>query len=214
MFRILRAIVHRLRRARTVTKQRIRWFRDEVEVAGGSFVAPATVIGRRTRVNAASHLDPCEIGPYCAIAGRLVVRRGNHYLQFLNIQQTAQARVIQGAPVLKPPSDIVRIGAACWIGDSVIILEGVQIGNGAVIGAGSVVTKSIPDYAIAVGNPARVVRRRFSDEVIELLADLDWWTWSDEKLRANKDLFELDLTTVDPQDLKERLGQIARTESD
>ena len=66
--------------------------------------------------------------------------------------------MIGGRSVLKPPGELVHIGAACWLADNVTILEGVQIGNGVIVGAGSVVTKSIPDYAIAVGNPARVVR--------------------------------------------------------
>lgn len=209
MLRFARAVRHALRRIRINIAHRIRWYRDEVEVARGSFVAKSVVIGRRTRINAASHLDPCEIGPYCAIGGRLIVRSANHHLEYLNIQEVAQARVIGGRPVLKAAEVPVRIGAACWIGDNVTILEGVQIGNGAVIGAGSVVTKSVPDYAIVVGNPARVLRKRFSDEVVEMLGEVEWWNWSDEKLRANRALFELDLTSVDPTELRRRLAETA-----
>jgi carbonic anhydrase/acetyltransferase-like protein (isoleucine patch superfamily) len=116
--------------------------------------------------------------------------------------------VIGGKSMLKPMERPVRIGAACWIGDNITILEGVEIGDGAIVGAGAVVTRSIPAYAIAVGNPAKVIRYRYPDEIIELIKPVDWWNWSDEKLRANVDLFELDLTTVEPAVLKERLAQL------
>lgn len=181
--------------------------RHQIHVAKGSFVAPGVVIGRRTRINAASHLTPCEIGSYCAIGGRLVVRSVNHATEFLNMQEWARAAVIGGRSVTGVADAPVRIGHGVWIGDSVIVLPGVNIGNGAVIGAGSVVTRSVPPYAVAAGNPARVIRSRFPDEVVALLEGVEWWTWSDERLRANRDLFELDLTTVDPAALAERLEQ-------
>lgn len=77
----------------------------------------------------------------------------------------------------------IIIGHDVWIGNSCTIMSGIHIGNGAVIGAGSVVAKDIPPYAIAVGNPARVVKYRFSDEIIKKLQDLKWWYWPEEKIR-------------------------------
>lgn len=77
----------------------------------------------------------------------------------------------------------VDIGHDVWIGQNAIVLSGISIGTGAVIGAGSVVTKSIPPYAIAVGNPAKVIRYRFSPEIIERLLNSEWWWLPDEKLR-------------------------------
>ena len=62
-----------------------------------------------------------------------------------------------------------------WLGANVIVKQGVHIGNGAVIGAGAVVTKDIPDYAIAVGVPAKVIKYRFEEEKIQMLLESKWW---------------------------------------
>lgn len=74
------------------------------------------------------------------------------------------------------------IGNDVWIGTRSIILGGINIGDGAVIGAGSVVTKDIGPYEIWAGNPARFIRKRFDDEIIEKLLESQWWEWSEEKL--------------------------------
>ena len=83
----------------------------------------------------------------------------------------------------------VTIEDDVWIGSNSVILSGVTIGRGSVIGAGSIVTKDIPRYSIAVGNPAKVTRKRFSDETISYLEGLRWWTWSVEKIKMNEGLF-------------------------
>ena len=67
------------------------------------------------------------------------------------------------------------IGNDVWIGQNVTIMAGVHIGDGAIIGANSVVAKDIPPYAVAVGNPCHVVKKRFDDELIDLLLKLRWW---------------------------------------
>ena len=75
------------------------------------------------------------------------------------------------------------IGHDVWIGHGVVVLPGRRIGTGAVVGAGAVVTKDIPDYAIAVGNPARIVKMRFPEDIAARLLDLRWWDWDHERLR-------------------------------
>ncbi|KAA1428053.1 CatB-related O-acetyltransferase [Nocardioides antri] len=187
-------------------RHRAQFRRDDVQVPRGSYIARNVVIGRRTKINAPSHLDPCEIGSYCAIAGRLVVRPANHHTQYLGIQNEAQVRVIGGRPLLAEARP-VKIGHGVWIGDSVVILGGVTVGNGAVVGAGSVVTKPVPAYAIAAGNPAKVLGWRYPEDVRAVLEGVEWWTWDDERLRRNRDLFELDLTAVDPAELAQRLRE-------
>ncbi|GAA3828087.1 CatB-related O-acetyltransferase [Nocardioides panacisoli] len=207
LLRLLTPLIRAVLRLPIVARQRWQWARDEVDVAPGSFVARTAVLGKRVRVTVPAYIDPCEIGPY-SIIGRVVIRSANHYTEYLNIQEMAQRKVIGGKTMLKPMQRPIRIGAGCWVGDNVTILEGVEIGDGAIVGAGSVVTKSVPAYAVAVGNPARVIRHRYPEEIVELLEPVDWWSWSDEKLRANKDLFELDLANVDPEVLRKRLAEL------
>lgn len=78
----------------------------------------------------------------------------------------------------------VEIGHDVWVGHGAIILPGRRIGTGAVVGAGSVVSKDVPAYAIAVGNPARVLRQRFSDDTAARMQALAWWDWPHERLHA------------------------------
>src|SRR6202035_4147784 len=74
----------------------------------------------------------------------------------------------------------VKIGNDAYIGRGAMVLSGVTIGDGAVVGARAVVTRDVRPYAVVVGNPAREVRRRFSDEVVEALLRIRWWDWPDE----------------------------------
>jgi acetyltransferase-like isoleucine patch superfamily enzyme len=75
-----------------------------------------------------------------------------------------------------------------WIGAKSTIMSGLKIGNGSVIGACSVVTKDVPPYAIVAGNPAKIVKYRFSEKQIEKLLKIRWWDWDEEKIRANSHL--------------------------
>jgi len=94
---------------------------------------------------------------------------------------------IQGR--LQEINNPVTIKNDVWIGANAIILRGVTIGNGAVIAAGAVVSKDVPDYAIVGGVPAKVIKYRFNEEEICILNKSEWWNWSDEKVKELKPLF-------------------------
>jgi len=94
------------------------------------------------------------------------------------------------------------IGNDVWIGDSAIILSGVKIGDGACIAAGSVVTKNVEPFAIVGGVPAKVIKYRFSEETRNLLSELQWWNWSNERIRKNKDFFFTNLNASDISELR------------
>jgi serine acetyltransferase len=72
-----------------------------------------------------------------------------------------------------------------WIGAKSTIMSGVKISNGSIVGAGSVVTKDVPPYAIVAGNPAKIVKSRFTEEQIEKLLTIAWWNWDEQKIRDN-----------------------------
>lgn len=84
----------------------------------------------------------------------------------------------------------VEIGHDAWIGHNVTIMGGVKIGTGAVIGSSAIVTKDIPDFAIAVGNPARVLKYRFDEKTIDSLKNIAWWNWDHEQLKLAMDDFK------------------------
>jgi virginiamycin A acetyltransferase len=96
--------------------------------------------------------------------------------------EIAEMHMNMGHPSCK--GDII-IENDVWIGAKSTIMSGVRIANGSIVGAGSVVTKDVPPYAIVAGNPARLVKMRFSDEQIESLLDIAWWDWEEEKIREN-----------------------------
>ncbi len=145
---------------------------------------------------------PVSFGSYCAIGRNLTVMPVNHDTRFASIQGTFYLEMFGqshpgaiGAPSRSRSKGGVKIGSDVWIADNVTILGGVEIGNGACIGAGSIVTKSIPAYHIAAGVPCSTIRPRFLPEVIALLLDIEWWDWPEDKIRRNQEFFFLDLST-------------------
>lgn len=77
------------------------------------------------------------------------------------------------------------VGHDVWIGHNAAIMPGVQIGSGAIIAAASVVARDVPPYAVVGGNPAAIIRMRYSDEIIDELLDIAWWDWPIDKIEAN-----------------------------
>ena len=92
------------------------------------------------------------------------------------------------------PYKVTNIGHDVWIGDGVFIKSGIKIGSGAVIGMGSVVTKDIPPFQIWAGNPAKFIRLRFDQPVIDKILSIEWWNWDDKRLLDYGNYFnDLDL---------------------
>jgi acetyltransferase-like isoleucine patch superfamily enzyme len=130
-----------------------------------------------------------SIGKFCSIAFDVhIMLSGNHRTDWVTTYPFSDFRAFRaflGHPSSK--GDVV-IGNDVWIGRSAKILSGVTIGDGAVIGTEAVVAKSVPPYSIFVGNPARLVKKRFSDSQIENLLEIKWWDWEFEKIKANMPL--------------------------
>ncbi len=84
-----------------------------------------------------------------------------------------------------------KIGHDVWLGRNVVITNGANIGNGVIAGAGAIITKDVPDYAVVVGAPARIIKYRYTEEQIKALNEIKWWDWSDEEIRERYDDFYL-----------------------
>lgn len=132
------------------------------------------------------------IGRFCALGSDIKIITHNHKINSANLQ-ISLARKEFKQNLIDTNKGGVKIGNNVWIGDSAIILPGVNIGHGAVIGAGSIVTKSVPAFSVYAGNPARLIKHRFSEKVIKQLLEINWWDWSYEKIKKNKAFFLADL---------------------
>lgn len=99
----------------------------------------------------------------------------------------------------------IKIGHDVWIGERVTCLPGVEIATGSVIGAGSIVTKSTQPYGIYAGNPAKFIRPRFKDDVIETLLQSEWWNFSYKRLQKLQDIFRQNIKDISAERIKEIL---------
>ena len=154
--------------------------------------------------------DKLIIGKFCSIArgGEFVMNGANHMLDCLTAYPF---EIIDEFKGLSRPfgergnrGDTV-VGNDVWIGQNATILPGVHIGDGAIIGANTVVAKDIPPYAIAVGNPAVIKKYRFDEETIKLLLELKWW---DKDIEEIKKL--IPRLTSDLSESKDKLKELLR----
>jgi virginiamycin A acetyltransferase len=140
------------------------------------------------------HVNKILIGKFCSIARNVSFQEYYHYSNRLSTSMINSILFSKDTiDDVYSKGDIV-IGHDVWIGTHSIILSGVKIGNGAIVGANSVVTEDIPDYAIAVGSPARVIGKRFDQDIIDKLNELQWWDWSVEKLQKYRNHFANSVT--------------------
>ena len=158
-----------------------------------------TIVGRYSYV-AGAKVSNCVIGAFCSVAPEAIVGGlGRHPTNWLSTHPVFYSK--SGGQITKHfyvaafdelPS--VQIGNDVWIGCRAVVLDGVKIGDGAIVAAGAVVTKDVPPYAIVGGVPAKIIRFRFSPEVVHVLSVMQWWTWSEATLRKFAPLFS-DRTT-------------------
>ena len=152
-----------------------------------------------------------SIGAFCSFAEGCCVH-GNHPMQYI----TTHPMLYKGSPNaplqntipyeeyedaawffrgIHPRGELIEkritIGNDVWLGRNVIICNYSNIGNGVIAGAGAVITKDVPDYAVDVGVPARIIRYRFEKTQIEALNTIQWWNWTDEEIRERYEDFYL-----------------------
>lgn len=152
-------------------------------------------IGKYSYVGANNSMQNVDIGAFCSI-GSFVAVGGKHPLDKISTSPVFYDKdncfkttnfIDKNCGNYEMPRTI--IGNDVWIGDKVFINAGIKIGDGAVIGANSVVTHDVPAYAIVAGAPARIIRYRFDEKTIQKLLEIKWWDWDDDIIEKNKKYF-------------------------
>ncbi|MFB6301609.1 MAG: CatB-related O-acetyltransferase [Haloferacaceae archaeon] len=137
-----------------------------------------------------------SIGRYCAIAEQNLFKEGNHLVSKPSMQMGFYDDVFD-ENLESTSHGPIELENDVWLGARAIVLSGVTIGSGAIVGAGSVVTKDVEPYSVVAGAPAERIKWRFPEEVRERLLELAWWDWDEETMRDYEDFFTREIETAD-----------------
>lgn len=164
-------------------------------------------IGDYTSIGRFSKIVHAELGKYCSISWNVTINAVSHEIDKLTTHSFAR-RPDLGFGVQEDCRiyQKVIIKNDVWIGANSVIMPGITIGHGAIIGAGAVVTKDVPDYAIVAGVPAKVIKYRFDNESIDKLLKLKWWDLDPKMIKANIALWQSKLN----KDTLKRLQNICK----
>jgi virginiamycin A acetyltransferase len=156
-------------------------------------------IGRYTsfwgpNIYVGSILNTIKIGSFCSIARNVSIQETYHRSDCLSTYHILKNIFNEDTYEELASKGDITIGNDVWLGANTIILSGVTIGHGSIVAAGAVVNKEVPPFAIVAGNPARVVKYRFTDEIIARLLEVKWWDWEIDKIKVSKHIFRGALT--------------------
>lgn len=162
-------------------------------------------LGKYSYLARKSYLICANVGKYCSIGENVEIGLGIHTLNKISTCPLFTEKENATGSSWTKNEDIypfkrVEVGNDVWIGERAMIMGGINIGDGAVIGAGAIVTKDVPPYAIVAGVPAKVIRYRFPEDVIAKLEEAKWWDLSEDVLKDNLGLFQKEGLTL--EDLK------------
>jgi chloramphenicol O-acetyltransferase type B len=151
-------------------------------------------IGCHSYIASYAKISVARICRFCSIGPYLICGYGDHPTDWLSTSPVFFSTLKQCGATFSETDFFeerkpILIGHDVWIGARVFIRDGIKIGNGAIVAAGAVVTKDVPEYAVVGGVPAKVIRYRFSREIIESLLSISWWDWPKEKLCAAQPYF-------------------------
>jgi len=166
-------------------------FAGQNAVGRGTIFAGDVNVGHATTIGANCYLNgPASLGNYCQLGPSVAIFGTDHSTSYLTTY--VNVKLLDGLLRNNRHEATARVGHDVWIGHGAVLLKGVEVGHGAIIGASAVVTGSVPPYAIVVGNPARLLRMRFPDRVMELMLQLEWWLMKPAELLTIRQLFTVD----------------------
>ncbi len=154
-------------------------FGSNINVGKGTFIDHNCEIGSYTFIGKNCNISKATIGRYCSIANNVSIGPGEHDLTKISTSSIFYKNAYE-----KLTKKLCIIGNDVWIGTDVIVLRGVKIGNGAVIGANSVVTKDVPPFSIFVGSPAKFIRYRFDNAEMDKIEKSKWWEYDINKAKT------------------------------
>jgi acetyltransferase-like isoleucine patch superfamily enzyme len=170
---------------------------DQARIYNNHILNTVTV-GKGTYIATNAYISHTNIGKFCSIGPNFLCGYGFHPTNGISSSPVFYSTRKQAGFTLSKTDKceerkIITIGNDVFIGMNATILDGITIGDGAVIGAGAVVTKDIPPYAVAVGCPVKIIKYRFSEEIISSLLKSKWWDREDAILQeVEKNLFDVE----------------------
>lgn len=167
---------------------------DENSVIHKTLISGDVTIGKNTtlwgpNIQILSIKNSIKIGNFCSIARDVTIQEYFHDYNKLTTYFIGRNVFGENIETEVMSKGAIEIGNDVWIGTGVQIMSGIIIGNGAVIAANSTVTHNVPPYSIVAGVPAKIIKYRFSKEIIEKLLKIEWWNWDIEKIKQNKKIF-------------------------
>ena len=158
-------------------------------------------IGAYSYLSKNSSLIYASVGKFCSIGSNSCIGLGHHSLTYISTsplfsekQNATGSSWVEKSEIY--PYKRVVVGNDVWIGTRVIVMGGVTIGDGAVLAAGAVVTKDVPPYAIVGGVPAKIIKYRFPEPIVDKLKEIQWWNLPENIIKNKISLFQKDDFTI------------------